>query len=196
MSANGSLTLVPPVFDRTGGATDLAAEAPVDDAQLAAWFAAADPGRECTRVELEQLVGDLADQSGLWRRYVLHDADQRHYVRLAAGPHAELWLICWCPSQETGFHDHAGSRGAVAVVEGAVVETLLAVGGHHPRREFAAGSGFSFGATHIHDVQHAVGPPATSLHAYSPPLAEMGFYDIAADGSLRRRSGGYREEFC
>jgi predicted metal-dependent enzyme (double-stranded beta helix superfamily) len=193
MSSHGPLTLVPSVFDRDGGADG---DSSVDDPRLASWIDSFDPDRERTRAELELLVGDLAGRPDLWRRYVLHDAERRHYVRLASGAQAEVWLICWCPTQETGFHDHAGSRGAVAVVEGALAETLLAVGGAHPRREFAAGSRFSFGAAHIHDVQHAGGLPATSLHAYSPPLAEMGFYDIAGDGSLRRRSGGYREEFC
>src|SRR6478672_1545996 len=108
MSSHGPLTLVPSVFDRDGAAD---ADSPVDDPPLAAWFDSFDPGRERTRAELELLVGDLAGRPDLWRRYVLHDAERRHYVRLAAGAQAEVWLICWCPSQETGFHDHAGSRG-------------------------------------------------------------------------------------
>ena len=193
MSTDRPLTLVPSVFARDGAAD---AEAPVAEPRLAAWFADSAPARELTRQELELLVDELARRPDLWRRYVLHDAEQRHYVRLAADGQAEVWLICWCSSQETGFHDHAGSRGAVAVVDGALVETRLAVGGGHPRHRFDRGSSFSFGATHIHDVQHGGGPPAASLHAYSPPLAEMGFYDITGDGMLRRRSGGYREEFC
>jgi predicted metal-dependent enzyme (double-stranded beta helix superfamily) len=162
MSSHGPLTLVPSVFDRDGAAD---ADSPVDDRRLAAWFDSFDSGRERTRAELELLVGDLAGRPDLWQRYVLHDAEQRHYVRLAAGAQAEVWLICWCPTQETGFHDHAGSRGAVAVVEGTLVETLLAVGGAHPRREFAAGSRFSFGAAHIHDVQHAGGGASGTLVA-------------------------------
>ena len=47
--------------------------------------------------------------------------------------HVEIWLICWCPTQETGFHDHGGSRGAVAVLQGMLSETLPNIGGEHPR---------------------------------------------------------------
>ena len=44
----------------------------------------------------------------------------------------EIWLICWCPTQETGFHDHGGSRGAVAVLQGMLSETLPNIGGEQP----------------------------------------------------------------
>ena len=58
------------------------------------------------------------------------------------------------------------------------------------------GSTFSFGAAHIHDVSQTGRSPATSLHAYSPRLGQMGFYEVGADGLLSRRAGGAAEEFC
>jgi hypothetical protein len=159
------------------------------------WFAAFDGGRELTRIELDRLVLDLSRRPSLWQHEILHSADERHYVQLMADEHVEVWLICWCESQETGFHDHAGSRGAVAVVDGQLEEKLLGVGGH-PTFRHRVGERFSFGATWIHDVQHTGDIPATSLHVYSPPLGPMGFYEIGDDGVLSRRSGEYREEFC
>ena len=50
-------------------------------------------------------------------------------------------------------------------------------------------------ASRIHLYQTGAAD-ATSLHVYSPPLGEMGFYEVAADGTLSRRTGDYREEFC
>ena len=29
-----------------------------------------------------------------------------------------VWLICWMDGHDTGFHDHDGAAGAVAVVAG------------------------------------------------------------------------------
>jgi hypothetical protein len=93
-------------------------------------------------------------------------------------------------------HDHDRSRGAVAVVSGALAERRLAVGGPPPTAIHPTGASFSFGATHIHDVSQTGSDLATSLHVYSPRLGEMGFYEVAPDGMLGRRTGDHREEFC
>jgi predicted metal-dependent enzyme (double-stranded beta helix superfamily) len=170
--------------------------AAVDDLAVRRWFRGHDRRRDLSRAELDELIEDLAARPDLWRHLVRRSPDERFYARLLLDTHVEVWLICWCPAQDTGFHDHAGSRGAVAVVSGAVTETLLAVNGRDPVSSYRAGARFSFGACHIHDVQHAEGDPAASLHVYSPPLGEMGFYEVDEDGTLRRRCGEYREEFC
>ena len=34
----------------------------------------------------------------------------------------DIWLICWTNQQDTGFHDHDLSAGAVHIVEGELVE--------------------------------------------------------------------------
>jgi len=167
------------------------------DAALDAWLADRDRDRESSRAELEELVRELATRPDLWRGHVRHSPVERIYVRLHLDDHLELWLICWSQRQDTGFHDHDGSRGAVAVVGGALAERRLAAGcAQPPTAIYPAGAAFSFGATHIHDVSQAGATLATSLHVYSPPLGEMGFYEIAADGTLSRRTGDYREEFC
>ena len=59
---------------------------------------------------------------------------------------------------------------------------------------YAAGEGFCFDASRIHDVRHAGTEPAVSLHVYSPPIWRMGFYEPGADGRLTRRSASYLEE--
>ena len=169
---------------------------PREPSLLRAWQRDRTRGRELSRAELEALVDDLAGRPELWRSQVRHSPEERIYVRLAGDEHVEIWLICWCPAQDTGFHDHDRSRGAVAVVEGRLRETLLAACGEHPTRTYGAGERFSFGATRVHDVQHVGMDPATSLHAYSPPLGEMGFYELGADGTVTRRAGDHREDLC
>ena len=126
-----------------------------------------------------------------------HSTSERFYVRLHLDSTLEVWLICWSKQQDTGFHDHNGSRGAVAVTDGALEERRLAVAaGPTPSVIHSSGTVFSFGSTHIHDVSQTGPLAATSIHAYSPPLGEMGFYELTANGLLSRRSGDVREEFC
>jgi hypothetical protein len=95
---------------------------------------------------------------------------------------------------DTGFHDHDLSAGAVAVVDGAVAEDRLVLGGEPVTRTFARGAAFSFTAADIHRVRHAGDAPAVTIHAYSPPLWRMAAYEILPGGELRRHSLSYAEE--
>jgi len=108
------------------------------------------------------------------------------YEELASDAHLTAWLICWMDEQDTGFHDHDLSSGAVAVVGGRVCEERLAIGDEPRKRKFAAGEAFHFSASDIHRVRHDGRDPAVTLHVYSPPLARMGAYEIDADGVLAR----------
>jgi len=164
---------------------------------IEAWFAARHTRRERTRTELEGLVRELAIRPGLWRGLVEHSPVERIYSRLHLDANLEVWLICWSRLQDTGFHDHNGSRGAVAVVDGALAERRLAFGSPTaPTVVYGAGNTFSFDGSHIHDVSQTGVREATSLHAYSPALGPMGFYEVTGDGLLSRRVGDSSEEFC
>ncbi len=156
-------------------------------------------GRDLGGDELEQFVRELADRPELWIERVRHDATQRVYEELLADEHLTAWLICWMDDHDTGFHDHDISSGAVAVVGGRVREERLTIGGDRsgigqPSRSFAAGEAFHFSPSDIHRVRHGGSDPAVTLHAYSPPLARMGAYEIDGDGVLARRPMASSEE--
>ena len=68
-----------------------------------------------------------------------HDPTRRHYEELVRDAHLSVWLINWTDAQDTGFHDHDVSAGAVAVVQGRVVEERLRVGAPPSRAEFGPG---------------------------------------------------------
>jgi len=119
-------------------------------------------------------------------------------VQLHRDPSVDIWLICWDAAQETGLHDHDRSSGAVRVVEGTLLEDFFAGrdgGIALETRPHRGGSLFSFDASYIHDVRHDGGPPATSIHAYSPALWRMGHYAIGPQG-LGRISLTYVEEIA
>src|SRR4051794_35944798 len=138
--------------------------------------------------ELSGLAAGLAARPELWRPHVKADPDRRSFHALVREPHATVWLICWMPGQDTGFHDHDGAAGAVAVVRGRVCEERLRLGGAPLRTEHGAGAVFGFGPHDIPRVVHVAGEPAVTIHAYSPELRRMGAYDVAPDGTLTRRA--------
>ena len=82
----------------------------------------------------------------------------------------------------------------MAVVQRQVVEERLRLNG--PPSERAAGPGDSFGfePDDIHRVRHAGGPPAVTIHVYTPPLRRQGAYLVEPDGTLRRQALSYVEE--
>jgi predicted metal-dependent enzyme (double-stranded beta helix superfamily) len=151
-------------------------------------------GRDLSGPELEAFVGELADRPELWIHRVRHEPTQRVYEELLSDKHVTAWLICWMDEQDTGFHDHDLSAGAVSVVGGAVREERLRIAGAPRTRRFAAGASFHFSPTDIHRVSHDGKEPAVTLHVYSPPLLRMGAYAIGEDGVLERHAMSYREE--
>ena len=154
---------------------------------------AALPGRDLDQDELRSLASYLALHPELWRDHLAFDADNRVYVSLHRDANVDVWLLCWTPENDTGFHDHDVSSGAVAVVEGTLLEHNLAVGNETIETYVEGGQVFSFGPDHIHRLNGAQ-RGTVSVHAYSPPLWRMGQYAVDDDGVLRRVSLSYADE--
>jgi hypothetical protein len=158
-------------------------------------LASRDAGRDLAACELLAVVRALARQPRVWRRLVHHDPHHRVFEQLRRDDHLDVWVICWNDDNDTGFHDHDISAGAVAVVDGIIIEERLAIGGPSQLRLHRPGQAFSFEASHVHRMRHdPAAPSAVTIHAYSPPLWRMGTYDVSADGTLRRTSISYAEE--
>ena len=65
------------------------------------------------------------------------------YVSLYRDAHVDVWLLCWTPENDTGFHDHDTSSGAVAVVSGTLLEHNLAIDNQTIETPAAGGQVFS-----------------------------------------------------
>ncbi|MEA2125623.1 MAG: hypothetical protein QOI80_2405 [Solirubrobacteraceae bacterium] len=138
--------------------------------------------------ELAAVASGLATRPELWREHVRADPERRTFHRLVSEPHMTVWLICWMAGHDTGFHDHDGAAGAVAVVRGAVCEERLRFAAAPVRSEHRAGEVLTFGPDDIHRVTHLAGAPAVTIHAYSPELRRMGSYVEGPGGVLMRRA--------
>ena len=150
--------------------------------------------RDLDGAELGGLVAGIAARPALWRPLVRADTAARHFEQLWLDEHVGIWVITWACGNDTGFHDHDVSCGAVAVVQGEIVEERLVVGGPPRRLPRRAGETFGFDASHVHRMRKDDAALAVSIHAYSPPLSRMGAYEVDADGALLRRSISSAEE--
>lgn len=66
--------------------------------------------------------------------------------------------------------------GALWVVEGSLEEHYVRTERTLGRRTIVNGGGGAFGSHYVRDVVNAPVAPATSVHAYSPPMESMTFY--------------------
>lgn len=129
---------------------------------------------------------------------------QRWFTRIHGDDELDVWLISWVPGHATELHDHGGSLGALTVVSGSLNEYRWD-GRALRRRRLDAGDQAGFPLGWVHDVVWAPRPvtvpvtglpgasaapgqqPTLSVHAYSPPLSAMSYYDITDRNTLRRQ---------
>ena len=124
--------------------------------------------------------------------------DDRWFARLHGDDEVDVWLISWVPGHRTELHDHGGSLGALTLLSGSLDEFRW--DGERLRcRRLQAGDQAAFPLGWVHDVVWApTGPRASvtsladtqgaslSVHAYSPPLTVMSYYEVTNDQRLRR----------
>lgn len=112
--------------------------------------------------------------------------DSRWYTRLYADDEQDVWLISWAAGHATELHDHGGSLGALTVLTGALTEYRW-TGTELRQRRLEAGDQAAFPLGWVHDVETAGSTQQTlSVHAYSPPLTVMSYYEVTAQQTLRR----------
>ena len=112
--------------------------------------------------------------------------DRRWYTRLHADDELDVWLISWAGGHTTELHDHGGSLGALTVLSGVLHEYRWARGDLRLRR-LEAGDQAAFPLGWVHDVGSPVlAEPSLSVHAYSPPLTAMSYYEVTDRRTLRR----------
>jgi hypothetical protein len=148
------------------------------------------PEKTLSRDEAAELAAAIAHEPQFWTDFVRHDPDERYFFQLYRDPNLDIWLICWLNAQDTGYHDHDVSCGAVSIIDGVLSEDYLYRDEdgwiREKTRERGRGETWHFDASSIHGLRHAGGPPATSIHVYSPALWRMGHYESGPLGLLRK----------
>lgn len=122
---------------------------------------------------------------------------ERWFTRVHGDDELDVWLISWVPGHPTELHDHGGSLGALTVLTGSLNEFRWD-GQQLRRRRLDAGDQAGFPLGWVHDVVWAPrtapprpvpvsAQPTLSVHAYSPPLTAMSYYEVTARNRLRRQ---------
>ncbi|MEA2410254.1 MAG: hypothetical protein QOC77_815, partial [Thermoleophilaceae bacterium] len=142
---------------------------------------------------LERVVTHVASNPDLWEPHIDRASTRRMYASLHRDADVDVWVIFWRAGNDTGWHDHDTSSGAVRVVEGALAEFELRLGASERRREYREEGCFSFDPSHIHRLVCETGC-AVSIHAYSAPLWRLGQYTVDGEGALHRMSVTYADE--
>jgi quercetin dioxygenase-like cupin family protein len=104
------------------------------------------------------------------------DARERNGIRVVHTPEYDVWLLRWPPRTRVTPHDHGHSAGAFSVLDGELIE-LRWRSSVPDCRLVTPGEVVSVGRGVVHDVV-ATTRVAYSVHAYSPPLQTMSFYDV------------------
>ncbi len=114
----------------------------------------------------------------------------RWFTRIHGDEEIDVWLISWVPERSTELHDHGGSLGALTLLSGSLDEFRWD-GSELRRRQLHAGDQAGFPLGWVHDVvwapTDAPAVPTVSVHAYSPPLTAMSYYEVTERDTLRRR---------
>jgi predicted metal-dependent enzyme (double-stranded beta helix superfamily) len=144
-------------------------------------------------VELLEITRLFADEVSAGKDpFVDFDERERWHQRIYRDPRIDVWLISWLPSQGTELHDHGGSSGAFTVLTGTLTESVPS--GYADCRvqirdsARPAGTSVTFGRHYIHDVRNTGDEPAISVHAYSPPLTTMTYYDLRGGDLVRTKT--------
>ena len=115
---------------------------------------------------------------------------ERRYGLLDRTLAYEVWVVHWPENRELVLHDHGGSAGAFHVVSGHLEETSTTRRGRQlESRLLPAGQGRAFGPDYVHSLVNPLIMPATSVHAYSPPISSITFYLQGAHRPSRKPRG-------
>jgi Cysteine dioxygenase type I len=107
------------------------------------------------------------------------DPDAPRSTRLLVTAAYDVWLITWPPGSRLTTHDHGEARGVLKVVEGDLEETVADTGQSGPprTRRLRAGESSRLEGLTPHALANVSTAETTTVHAYSPPLAEFTFFD-------------------
>ena len=133
--------------------------------------------------DLADILSGLVGRADQWHAIAQFPREGRWWQRLQNTGEIDLWLLTWRTGHSTHLHDHGGSAGAFAVVQGELTEIRVTLDRQATRSTIiAAGETSRMSASTVHDLYNAGPAAAISLHAYPPPLTRQTFYDFGIAG--------------
>lgn len=135
------------------------------------------PVRTLSETELTDLVRRVAADRGCWEQQVNFTGDERHWAKIEVPEGVDVWVISWQTFQSTDLHSHGDATAAFTAVRGTITEIRPDEQGRLLPRKCSPGVVQVVRPGEIHDVRNEVVEPAVTIHAYSPRLTEMHYYN-------------------
>ncbi len=145
---------------------------------------------------LRNFVGDRANQDVPWPA-----ASRGEYTRMLLndlGDDFQIVVVAWPRGKSSPVHDHAGTVGAVAALAGVTSENKYCISdavGDSVQLELAGTTRLCGrmvallapeDGLELHDMAHASGEPAATVHVYLTPVESFNVYEPLPDGRHRR----------
>jgi Cysteine dioxygenase type I len=152
------------------------------------------PPRRLDVTRLAELVTSLAGEPSEWQSNIRFGTADRWWTRLHGDEASDVWLLTWVHDTGTDLHDHGDSAGAFTVVSGELEEVRPKADGGLVTTRLFAGAVRTIAPGAVHDVRSPSALPAISIHAYSPPLRTMTFYEAGKGGPRPTRTVSTRSK--
>ena len=144
------------------------------------------PDVRLSTAQLSKVANAVAAHPELFEDLIV-DPENRWWLLLYRTPVFEVKPLTWQKDEVSDWHDHGGSSGALRVTSGSLREHHRASDGVSVEADVLdAGECASFATDYVHDVARVSKAPAVSIHAYSPPLNGLTFYDRTRFGFIAR----------
>jgi hypothetical protein len=134
-----------------------------------------------TRALLEDVVERTACRRDLWEPLVAEDPTAVHWERIAVPEDVEVFVVTWPTFTDTRLHSHDGAASAFVPVRGVVTEIRPDEQLRLVPRKFVPGVTGVLDGYDVHELQNEHVEVAVSIHAFSPRLRSVTWWERQGD---------------
>ena len=130
-----------------------------------------------TRALLEDVVERIAGRRDLWEPLVEQAPTGVHWQRVPVPEDVEVFVATWATFTDTRLHSHDGATSAFVPVRGVVTEIRPDERLRLVPRKFVPGVTGVLDGYDVHELQNEHAEVAVSVHAFSPRLRSLTYWD-------------------
>ena len=134
-----------------------------------------------TRALLQDVVERVAARADLWEPLVAQDPTKVHWERVAVPEDIEAFVVTWPTFTDTRLHSHDGATSAFVPVRGVVTEIRPDDRLRLVPRKFVPGVTGVLDGYDVHELQNEHASVAVSIHAFSPRLRSVTWWERQGD---------------
>jgi hypothetical protein len=134
-----------------------------------------------TRALLQDVVERVASRRDLWEPLVAAAPTRVHWQPLPVHEDVEVFVVTWPTFTDTRLHSHDGATSAFLPVRGVVTEIRPDDRLRLVPRKFVPGVTGVLDGYDVHELQNEHVEVAVSIHAFSPRLRSVTWWERQGD---------------